>query len=114
MPIYIYRCKDCNHEFEIRQRMTEEPLTLCPVCQGEIRRVVNSVGVVFKGKGFYVTDNRSGQSAMLPGAKQEKAEKSAAAEGGGSESSSSSGESKPSSESSPKETKAEKAPTTAV
>jgi putative FmdB family regulatory protein len=65
MPTYTYRCTDCEHEFEIRQRMTEDPLTDCPVCEGKIRRVVNSVGVVFKGKGFYVTDNR-GNKAQAP------------------------------------------------
>lgn len=58
MPIYSYRCNDCGHEFDQRQRMSDEPLTICPVCEGNIRRVVNSVGVVFKGSGFYVTDNR--------------------------------------------------------
>lgn len=59
MPLYTYRCNDCDHEFEVRQRMTEDPLSICPVCGGNIRRVVSSVGVVFKGSGFYVTDNRS-------------------------------------------------------
>ncbi|MCB9431172.1 MAG: FmdB family transcriptional regulator [Ardenticatenaceae bacterium] len=62
MPLYTYRCNDCNHEFEARQRMSDDPLTECPVCEGEVRRVVNSVGVVFKGSGFYVTDNRSGKA----------------------------------------------------
>lgn len=59
MPLYTYKCNDCDHEFEVRQRMVEDPLTICPVCGGAIRRVVSSVGVVFKGSGFYVTDNRS-------------------------------------------------------
>jgi putative FmdB family regulatory protein len=83
MPIYQYRCKACEYEFEIRQRMADDPLTHCPVCQGEIRRIVNSVGVVFKGKGFYVTDNRSGGSAVSSAAKmdKDKAEKSDASDG---------------------------------
>ncbi len=59
MPLYAYRCKACNHEFEKHQRMSEEPLTACPVCAGEIRRVINSVGIVFRGSGFYVTDNKA-------------------------------------------------------
>jgi putative FmdB family regulatory protein len=59
MPYYQYRCNECEHEFEQRQRMSDEPLTVCPVCNGRIRRVVNSVGVVFKGSGFYVNDARS-------------------------------------------------------
>lgn len=108
MPIYTYRCKDCDHEFEIRQRMTDDPLTECPACAGEVRRVVNSVGVVFKGKGFYVTDNRSGQSASLTTGKSDKAEKSGGAE------SSPPAESKNSATESKKEVKPEKAASTAV
>jgi putative FmdB family regulatory protein len=63
MPTYTYRCKECGHQFDQRQRMSDDPLTICPVCEGEIRRVVSSVGVVFKGSGFYVTDNRGKNSA---------------------------------------------------
>lgn len=59
MPVYTYRCNDNDHEFQVRQRMLDDPLTECPVCGGPVRRVVSSVGVVFKGSGFYVTDNRS-------------------------------------------------------
>ncbi len=59
MPLYTYRCKEHDHEFQVRQRMTDDPITECPVCGGPVRRVVSSVGVVFKGSGFYVTDNRS-------------------------------------------------------
>lgn len=63
MPTYTYRCNDCSTEFEKRQRFSDAPLAQCPVCGGVPRRVVNSVGVVFKGSGFYVTDNRNGSSA---------------------------------------------------
>lgn len=66
MPYYQYRCKDCENEFETRQRMSDDPLTVCPVCNGRIRRVVSPVGVVFKGSGFYVTDARNGKSASIP------------------------------------------------
>lgn len=59
MPLYTYRCNENDHEFQVRQRMMDDPLTECPVCGGPVRRVVSSVGVVFKGSGFYVTDNRS-------------------------------------------------------
>lgn len=62
MPIYDYKCEDCGYTFEARQRMTDDPLTECPSCdEGEVRRVVNAVGVVFKGSGFYITDNRNGK-----------------------------------------------------
>ncbi len=63
MPIYTYRCKNCGYEFEKRQRMADDPLTECIRCEtGEVRRIVNSVGIVFKGSGFYVTDNRNGKN----------------------------------------------------
>ena len=62
MPIYAYKCKSCEHRFEARQRFSDNPLTECPVCNGNIRRVISPVGVVFKGSGFYVTDNRNGKS----------------------------------------------------
>ena len=62
MPTYSYKCNHCNHQFDQRQRMADDPLTECPVCNGRIRRVVSSVGIVFKGSGFYITDNRNGKS----------------------------------------------------
>ncbi len=59
MPLYTYRCNENGHEFQVRQRMVDDPLTECQICGGPVRRVVSSVGVVFKGSGFYVTDNRT-------------------------------------------------------
>jgi putative FmdB family regulatory protein len=64
MPIYTYRCRECDHSFERNQRMSDMPLADCPVCDGSVRRVINSVGVVFKGSGFYVTDNRNGNGKL--------------------------------------------------
>lgn len=79
MPIYTYRCNDCGHEFEQRQRMSDDPLTECPVCEGGIRRIVNAVGVVFKGSGFYITDNRNGSNGAVTSTtkKKDKEESSA-------------------------------------
>jgi putative FmdB family regulatory protein len=62
MPLYAYRCKACDHVFEKNQRMTDAPLRHCPVCAGEVRRLISNVGVVFKGSGFYITDNRNGSA----------------------------------------------------
>ena len=59
MPTYQYKCKECGHEFEKRQRMSDDPVKECPQCGSSVRRVVGRVGIVFKGSGFYVTDNRS-------------------------------------------------------
>lgn len=60
MPIYEYECRDCCYHFERKQRFDEEPVAMCPQCRGKARRVINSVPVIFKGSGFYVTDNRKG------------------------------------------------------
>jgi len=57
MPTYEYQCKSCDHRFEIWQKMTDEPLTVCPQCHGTIRRVLFPAGIVFKGSGFYKTDH---------------------------------------------------------
>ena len=70
MPIYVYRCDTCGLTFERRQRMTERPLEDCPECDGHVQRVIQPVGIVFKGSGFYVTDNRSKSSTALPGKKE--------------------------------------------
>ncbi|HEX7265195.1 MAG TPA: FmdB family zinc ribbon protein [Candidatus Dormibacteraeota bacterium] len=56
MPTYGYRCSNCGHEFEIHQRMSDEPLTTCPKCQGKLAKILYPVGISFKGSGFYTTD----------------------------------------------------------
>lgn len=59
MPTYQYRCTHCQHELEVVQKFTDSALTVCPSCEGELRKIYNAVGVVFKGSGFYKTDSRS-------------------------------------------------------
>ncbi|MGB7961654.1 MAG: FmdB family zinc ribbon protein [Propionicimonas sp.] len=59
MPTYQYRCTECANELEAVQKFTDDPLTDCPECTGNLRKVYGAVGVVFKGAGFYATDNRS-------------------------------------------------------
>ncbi len=59
MPTYQYRCTDCSNEIEAVQKFTDDPLTDCPACYGDLRKVFSAVGVVFKGSGFYATDNRT-------------------------------------------------------
>lgn len=63
MPKYQYRCTQCAHELEVQQKFTDDPLTVCPECEGGLRKVYNAVGVVFKGSGFYKTDSRSSSSS---------------------------------------------------
>ncbi|GAA5102846.1 FmdB family zinc ribbon protein [Haloechinothrix salitolerans] len=59
MPTYQYACKECDHEFEAVQSFTDDSLTDCPECTGPLRKLFGSVGVIFKGSGFYRTDSRS-------------------------------------------------------
>jgi putative FmdB family regulatory protein len=58
MPLYEYACKECGIRFERTQSFNDAPLTVCPECEGEVHRVIGATGVIFKGSGFYVTDNR--------------------------------------------------------
>ncbi len=63
MPIYGYRCTNCGHQFEIQQRMSDEPLQVCPMCQGKLTKVLYPTGVIFKGSGFYTTDYKAAGKA---------------------------------------------------
>lgn len=77
MPIYEYECNLCQCRFERKQRFDEEPIAMCPKCQGKARRVIHSVPIIFKGSGFYTTDNRKSNAAEkgeeeLPGKGKEK------------------------------------------
>jgi len=58
MPNYEYECQICGHRFERLQHFSDEPLKLCPACAGPVQRVIQPVGIIFKGSGFYITDNR--------------------------------------------------------
>lgn len=62
MPTYVYQCKKCQHQFEVVQKMTDEPLKECPKCKGEIARLLFPPAIVFKGPGFYVNDYPSSKS----------------------------------------------------
>ncbi len=59
MPTYQYRCTDCATDLEVVQKFSDAALTECPECAGTLRKVYSAVGVVFKGPGFYATDNRT-------------------------------------------------------
>ena len=64
MPTYEYRCKSCGHALEVVQSFTDETLTKCPNCKRkQLKKVFGSIGITFKGSGFYKTDSRSGSSS---------------------------------------------------
>jgi putative FmdB family regulatory protein len=62
VPTYQYACTECGHDFEQVQAFSDASLTVCPECDGKLRKVFNAVGVVFKGSGFYRNDSRSASS----------------------------------------------------
>ncbi|WP_104105737.1 FmdB family zinc ribbon protein [Nocardioides sp. 616] len=95
MPTYQYACTECGHAFEQFQSFNDDALTVCPQCDGRLRKVFNAVGVVFKGSGFYRTDSRSGTSASVPAASDSSSSKPAPAAASDSGSSSSSSSSAP-------------------
>jgi putative FmdB family regulatory protein len=76
MPTYAYKCADCSHQFDQFQKFSDDPLTECPSCSGKVRRVIQPVGVVFKGSGFYINDSRGSSSTTS----SEKAEKPASSD----------------------------------
>ncbi|MCZ7439914.1 FmdB family transcriptional regulator [Micromonospora sp. WMMC241] len=67
MPTYQYACTACGHQLEAVQSFSDQPLTECPACEGRLRKLFNSVGIVFKGSGFYRTDSRSSGSDNAAG-----------------------------------------------
>lgn len=69
MPTYQYSCTDCGHFFEAVQSFSDDSLTVCPECEGRLRKVYNAVGVVFKGSGFYRTDSRAQTNGAKDGTK---------------------------------------------
>ena len=63
MPMYEYQCGSCGRRFDQPQRITDDPLATDPECGGPVRRVIQPVGIIFKGSGFYATDSRKSSSA---------------------------------------------------
>ncbi|MDX6554395.1 MAG: hypothetical protein QOD86_590 [Miltoncostaeaceae bacterium] len=92
MPIYEYRCSDCGHQFEVSQRMTDDALTECPVCQGQVQKMLFAPAIHFKGTGFHNTDygtrkrpvggDGGGDSGSSDGAKAGDGAKTGGGEGG--------------------------------
>lgn len=95
MPTYQYACTSCEHRFEQVQSFSEDSLTVCPECEGRLRKLFNAVGIVFKGSGFYRTDSRSGNGSVSEsgGSSSEGSSSSESSSGSSSSDSSSSGSS---------------------
>jgi putative FmdB family regulatory protein len=83
MPIYTYRCESCGVQFDRHQKFEDQPLRRCPECNKKaLRKVIGPMGIVFKGSGFYATDNRSpsGGQSRASAEKADKSEKTEKAE----------------------------------
>jgi putative FmdB family regulatory protein len=66
MPIYTYECDKCGIRFDRRQKFSDPALTDCPDCNGQVRRLIQPAGIVFKGNGWYITDSKRASSASVP------------------------------------------------
>lgn len=93
MPTYSYRCTECGTERDVRQSFSDDPLTVCPDCGGALRKLFSSVGVVFKGSGFYHNDSRASRTSSTgaTSAKKNSSESSATASSDAASASSSAG-----------------------
>jgi putative FmdB family regulatory protein len=109
VPTYQYACTDCDHRFEAVQSFSDDALTVCPNCSGKLRKVFSSVGIVFKGSGFYRTDSRNGSSATAPAKNEGGSTKTESGSSGDSSSSSSGSSSSGSSDSGSSKTGSSKA-----
>ena len=74
MPIYEYQCTQCNERHEIIQRFSDAPLTHCPQCGGDMKKLVSSPAIQFKGSGFYKTDYASSSSGSGSKSSESKSE----------------------------------------
>ena len=70
MPIYTYECEECGVRFDKRQKFSDDPIAICPECTGDIHRVTQPVGIVFKGSGWYVKDSK-GKNNLAVSAKKD-------------------------------------------
>src|SRR5438067_12422541 len=90
MPTYEYRCTNCEEHLEVVQSFSDEPLTKCPNCgKKTLRKVFSPVGIVFKGSGFYKTDNRRGSGGSKTKEKEKETTSSSSSSSSSSDSSSS-------------------------
>jgi putative FmdB family regulatory protein len=101
VPTYAYACTECGHRFDAVQKFSDAALTTCPQCEGRLRKVYTSIGVTFKGSGFYRTDSRAGSNGSGKSSETESAgssdsssSKKESAEGGSSSDSSGGGDKK--------------------
>ncbi|MFF1378586.1 FmdB family zinc ribbon protein [Streptomyces sp. NPDC058308] len=86
MPTYQYQCTECGEGLEAVQKFTDDALTVCPNCDGRLKKVFSAVGIVFKGSGFYRNDSRGSSSSSTPATASSKSSTSDSASSGPSDS----------------------------
>ncbi|MDX5571733.1 FmdB family zinc ribbon protein [Streptomyces sp. ID01-9D] len=85
MPTYQYQCTECGEGLEAVQKFTDDALTVCPSCDGRLKKVFSAVGIVFKGSGFYRNDSRGSSSSSTPASTTSKSSDSASSSSSGSD-----------------------------
>ncbi|WP_406014549.1 FmdB family transcriptional regulator [Streptomyces sp. NBC_00984] len=100
MPTYQYQCTECGEGLEAVQKFTDDALTVCPSCEGRLKKVFSAVGIVFKGSGFYRNDSRGSSSSSTPSSSSAKASGSASSSDSSASSTSTGSDSKSSASSS--------------
>ncbi|MGW8765746.1 FmdB family zinc ribbon protein [Streptomyces sp. NPDC055815] len=95
MPTYQYQCTECGEGLEAVQKFTDDALTVCPSCQGRLKKVFSAVGIVFKGSGFYRNDSRGSSSSSSPASSKSSTSSTSTSSSPASSSASSSSDAKP-------------------
>ncbi|MFD7747631.1 FmdB family zinc ribbon protein [Streptomyces sp. NPDC059698] len=85
MPTYQYQCTECGEGLEAVQKFTDDALTVCPNCDGRLKKVFSAVGIVFKGSGFYRNDSRGSSSSSTPASTSSKSSDSTSSSSSGSD-----------------------------
>lgn len=80
MPTYEYACKDCGEHLEVVQSFKDDALTVCPNCEGELRKVFSAAGIIFKGSGWHIKDYKDGSSKPASASKSEGSKKADSSE----------------------------------
>src|SRR3989304_7108949 len=83
MPTYGYRCKSCDHTFEVMQSVSDEPIKECPKCEQEVAKIFYPVGIAFKGSGFHVNDYKSSRRTAAEKSEKPSKENSGESSGNG-------------------------------
>ncbi|MFI1932468.1 FmdB family zinc ribbon protein [Streptomyces sp. NPDC020330] len=85
MPTYQYQCTECGEGLEAVQKFTDDALTVCPSCDGRLKKVFSAVGIVFKGSGFYRNDSRGSSSSSTAASTPSKSSDSTSSSSSGSD-----------------------------